>query len=81
MSDDSGWNFLVDFQTRGVAFLNRPDFFGKYTLHCISIKTDHTAVIIPVGTKLKPVRQMVRIRDCRKHQKDALFMELESETW
>ena len=82
----TGWNSLVDFPTRGVAYLdnvltNRPDLFGKCAPFSISIKTDHTAVILPAGSKLKPVRQKVRIRDCRKHRKEALYLELAGETW
>ena len=57
----------------------RLDLFGKCTPYCISIITDHTAVILPAGTKLKPVRQIVRIRDCRKHRKEALYLELAGE--
>ena len=46
-------------------------------------KTDHTAVILPVGTKLKPIRQSVRIRDCRRHLKlkEGLYLKLVSENW
>ena len=45
----TGWNSLMNFPTRGVAYLgnvltNRPDLFGKYAPFSISIKTDHTAV-------------------------------------
>ena len=47
----------------------------------MSIKTDHTAVILPAGTKLKPIRQNVRIRDCRKHCKEGLYLKLVSENW
>ena len=58
----TGWNSLVDFPTRGVAYLdnvltNRPDLFGKCAAFSISIKMDHTAVILPAGSKLKPVRR------------------------
>ena len=82
----TGWNSLVDFPTRGVSYLdnvltNRPDLFGKCAPFSISIKTYHTAVILPAGSKLKPVRQKIRIRDCRKHRKEALYLELGGETW
>ena len=82
----TGWNSLADFPTRGVAYLdnvltNRPDLFGKCAPFSISIKTDHTAVISPAGSKLKPVRQKIRIRDCRKHRKEALYLELVGATW
>ena len=65
----TGWNSLVNFPTKGVAYLdnvltNRPDLFGKCTPFSIPIKTDHTAFILPAGSKLKPVR----IWDCRKHR-------------
>ena len=58
----TGWNSLMNFPTRGVAYLdnvltNRPDLFGKCAPFSISIKTDHTAVFLPAGSKLKPVRQ------------------------
>ena len=56
------WNSLVNFPTKGVAYLdnvltNRPDLFGKCAPFSIPIKTGHTAVILPAGSKLKPVRQ------------------------
>ena len=47
----------------------------------MSIKTDHAAVILPAGTKLKPIRQNVRIRDCRRHGKEGLYLKLVSENW
>ena len=63
-----GWEALVDFPTTGEAILDnvptsRPDLFGKCVSYNISIKTDHKAVILPAGIKLKPVRTNVRIRD------------------
>ena len=81
-----GWNSLVDFPTRGVAYLdnvltNRPDLFGKCAPFSISIKKDHRTVILPAGSKIKPVRQKIRIRDCRKHRKEELYLELAGETW
>ena len=42
---------------------------------------DHTAVVLPAESKLKPVRQKIRIRDCRKHRKEALYLELAGATW
>ena len=56
----TGWDSLVDFPTRGDAYLdkvftNRPDLFAKSIPYFVSIKTDHTAVIVPAGTKLKPI--------------------------
>ena len=76
----------MDFPTKGVAYsdnviTNRPDLIGKCAPFSISIKTDHTAVILPAGSKRKPVRQKIPIRDCRKHRKDALYLELAGETW
>ena len=49
----------MDFPTRGVANLdnvltNRPDLFGKCAPFSISIKTDHTAVILPAGSTSNP---------------------------
>ena len=82
----TGWNALVDFPTRGDAFLdnvftNRQDLFEKCYPFIISTKTDHTAVVLPVGKKRKPIRQKVRIRDSRKHRKDALYLALVKENW
>ena len=62
LSQLTGWNSLVDFPARGGAYLdnvltNRPDLFGK----CVPIKTDSTAVNLPAGSKLKPVRLKIRI--------------------
>ena len=76
----------MNFPTKGVAYLdnvltNRPDLFGKCASFSIPIKTDHTAVFLPAGSKLKPVRQKIRIRDCRKHRKEALYLELAGATW
>ena len=45
------------------------------------IKTDHQGVILPVGTKLKPVRRKVEIRDTRKHRKEALYLAWNAEDW
>ena len=67
-----GWSILVDFPTRGNAYLdnclaNRPDVFNRcFLLHMI-ITTDYTGFVLPAGTKLKPVRAEVKIRNCRKH--------------
>lgn len=82
----TGWNALVDFPRRGDAFLdnvftNRQDLFEKCYPFIISTKTDHTAVVLSVGKKLKPIRQKVRIRDSRKHRKDALYLALVKENW
>ena len=82
----TGWDSLVVFPTRGDAYLdkvftNRPDLFAKSIPYFVSIKTDHTAVILPAGTKLKPIRHNVRIRDCRRHRKEGLYLKLVSENW
>ena len=45
------------------------------------IKIDHQGVILPAGTKLKPVRRKVQIRDTRKHRKEALHLALNAEDW
>lgn len=42
---------------------------------------DHTVVILPAGSKLKPVCQKNRIWDCRRHRKEALYLELVRKTW
>ena len=82
----SGWKALVDFPTRGDACLdncltNRPDLFNKCHPFQLSIKTDHTAVILPAGTKLKPIRCKVQIRDCRENRKATLYTALAEENW
>ena len=82
----TGWDSLVVFPTRGDAYLdkvftNRPDLFAKSIPYFVSIKTYHTAVILPAGTKLKPIRHNVRIRDCRRHRKEGLYLKLVSENW
>ena len=56
----TGLSVLVDFPTRGDAFLdncltNRPDLFGKSYPINILMKTDHSGFIVPAGKKLKPV--------------------------
>ena len=76
---------LVDSATRGEAMLdsvltNRCDMFGKCIPYNISIKTDHMAVILPAGIKLKPSRTKVHIRDCRKHWKNYLYQALADES-
>lgn len=82
----SGWNVMVDFPTRSNAcldncFTNRADLFGSpYSIHML-IKTDHQGVILPAGTKLKPVRCKVQIRDTRKHQKEELYLAFNAEDW
>ncbi|CAB3991556.1 Hypothetical predicted protein [Paramuricea clavata] len=81
-----GWDILVNFPTRGDATLdncltNRPDLFGESFPFQTSIKTDHIAVVLPAGTKLKPIRRKVQIRDCRKHRKAALYNSMATETW
>ena len=47
----------------------------------LSIKTDHTAVILPAGTKLKPIRCKVQIWDCRENCKATLHTVLAEENW
>ena len=82
----SGWDALVGFPTRGDACLdncitNRVDLFGKaYPIHML-MKTDHKGVVLPAGTKLKPVRSKVYVRDCREHRKQALYRALAAEEW
>lgn len=80
----SGWKALVDFPTRGDVFLDncltdRPDIFNKCHSFQLSIKTDHTAVILLAGTKLKPICCKVQIRDCRENRKATLYTALAEE--
>lgn len=84
----TGWNALVDFPTQGNSFLdncftiNRPYLLiGKTYPIKMLIKTDHLGFIIPAGKKLKPIRQKVQFRDCREHQKQALYLALALECW
>ena len=82
----TGWKALVNFPTRGDSildnvFTNRSDLFGKCTPYNMTTKTDHMAVILPPGTKLKPIRRKVQIRDCRKHRKEDFYKALAGETW
>ena len=82
----SGWDAMVDFSTRGNACLdncltNRIDLFSKcYPFHMLT-KTDHIGVILPAGTKLKPMRRKVEFRDCRKHRKEDFHKALAEEDW
>ena len=83
---DAGWDILVNFPTRGDATLdncltNRPDLFGESFPFQTSIKTDHIVIVLPAGTKLKPIRRKVQIRDCREHCKAALYNSMVTETW
>ena len=36
-------------------------------------KSDHAGVVLPAGTKLRPVRRQVKIRDQREHRKQDLY--------
>jgi hypothetical protein len=68
-----GLDVMVDFPTRNNAILdncltNRADLFTKpYPLQ-MQIKTDHLGIIVPPGTKLKPIRVKCTIRDRRTHR-------------
>lgn len=42
---------------------------------------DHKGVILPAGTKLKPIRHKYKIRDCRDHRKIAFYQALAEEIW
>ena len=74
----SGWDFMVDFPTRGNAYLdncltNRGDLFGQaYLIHML-IMTDHEGFVLPAGLKLKPVRRKVLVRECREHRKQSFL--------
>ncbi len=81
---EAGWHILVNFPTRGDVTLdncltNRPDLFSESFPFQASIKTDHIAVVVPAGTKLKPIRRKVQIRDCRRHCKAALYNSIANE--
>ena len=42
---------------------------------------DHTGVVLPAGTKLRPVRRKVKIRDQREHRKQDLYKARAEEDW
>ena len=45
------------------------------------MKTDHKGFAIPAGTKLKPLRHKLQLRDCREHRKQAFYRDLASQDW
>jgi hypothetical protein len=45
------------------------------------MKTDHKGFVLPAGTKLKPLRRKLQLRDCRKHRKQDFYQALASEDW
>lgn len=45
------------------------------------IKTDHSGVILPAGSKVKSIRRKVLIRDRLAHWKIAFYQALEKENW
>ena len=70
----TGWNALIDFPTRGESRLdnclsNRAELFGRCGPFTMLTKSDHTGVVLPAGTKLRPVRRKVKICDQREHRK------------
>ena len=72
-----GWDVMVDFPTRSNAILdncltNQAELFTKPYQLQIQIKTDHLGIIVPPGTKLKPIRVKCTIRDRRTHRMLAL---------
>ena len=75
----SGWDVLVDFPTTNITCLdncltNRPDLFANaYPFHML-IKTDHQGFVLPAGTKLKPTRRKVLVRDCREQRKQSFYL-------
>ena len=82
----TGMNALVNFPTRGDACLdncltNCPDLFGICYPIQVLMRTDHKGVILPAGTKLKPIRHKYKIRDCRDHRKIAFYQALAEEIW
>ena len=82
----TGWKSLVDFPTRGDAHLdncltNRLDLFGKSYPVKMLMRRNHLGFIVPAGKKLKPIRQKVRLRDCREHRKSTLYLALDAENW
>ena len=82
----SGWCPSVSFPTRGEAcldncFTNNPCLFSLcYPIQMLT-KTDHKGVILPPGTKLKPLRYKVQPRDCSEHCRANLYFELEEVDW
>ena len=45
------------------------------------VKTDHKAVILPPGNKLKPLRYKVKFKDYRHHGKIGFVNELKNQDW
>ena len=82
----TGWDALVDFPTRGESRLdnclcNRAELFGRCRPFTMLTKSDHIGVVLPAGTKLRPVRRKVKIRDQREHRKQDLYKALAEEDW
>ena len=79
-------NALVDFPTRGESRLdnclsNRAELFRRCRPFTMLTKSDHTGVVLPVRTKLHPVRRKVKIRDQKEHRKRDLYKALAEEDW
>ena len=77
---------MVDFPTRGESRLdnclsNRAELFGRCRPFIMLTKSDHTSLVLPAGTKLRPVRRKVKIRDQREHRKHDLYKALAEEDW
>ena len=74
LSTVSGLTALVEFPTRGDASLdncltNKPELFQSTYPYEKLIKTDHNSVILPPGSKLRPLRTKYHFRDYREHHK------------
>lgn len=82
----SVWNVLVGFPTRGDVCLdnvlsNHPDLFGKRYPVQMLMRTDHKGIILPAGSKLKPICCKVKVCDCRDPHKFLLYDALARQNW
>lgn len=74
LSTSSGLVPMEKFATRGSFILdncltNYPELFNDPLRFQALIKTDHWGVILPPGTKIKPIRSKCCFRDFREHYK------------
>ena len=86
LTTNIGLDVIVDFPTRNNAILdkcltNRADLFTKPYLLQTQTETDHLGIIVPPGTKLKPIRVKCTIRDRRTHRMIVLKNALQQQDW
>jgi len=76
-----GYNFFKDI-SRFISILcyNRKLFWAPKMFSVFS-KNDHQGLVLPAGTKLKPTRCKVLVRDCREHRKQSFYLALVAQDW